>query len=194
MTLFPSPPLPPQGGKAEQASAPPLPLWERGEGREDHPTLVVGLGNPLLGDDGVGWRVAEQVRQQAAQAGLPVEVDCLAVGGLSLMERMVGYRQAVVIDAITTGQQPLGSVRCLSLDDLPDRTAGHLGSAHDASLPTALQTGRALGAALPEQVLIVAVEAQQVYDFSDELTPPVAAAVPHAVQAVLAMLGHSTEA
>jgi len=158
------------------------------------PALVIGLGNPLLGDDGVGWRVAEQVRQQAAQATLPIEVDCLAVGGLSLMERMVGYRQAIVIDAITTGQQPVGSVRCFSLEDLPDLTAGHLASAHDASLQTALQTGRALGAVLPEQVLIVAVEAQQVYDFSDELTSPVAAAVPRAVQAVLAALDHLTEA
>lgn len=194
MTLSPFPSLPSQGGKAERESAPPLPLRERGPAGEDCPTLVIGLGNPLLGDDGVGWHVAEQVRRQAGQAGRPIEVDCLAVGGLGLMERMVGYRQAVVIDAITTGQQPLGSVHCLSLDALPDHSAGHLASAHDASLQTALQMGRALGAVLPEQVLIVAVEAQQVYDFSDKLTPPVAAAVPLAVQAVLAALGHLTEA
>lgn len=153
-------------------------------------TIIVGLGNPLLGDDGVGWRVAEQVRDQLAEltTSAPVEVECLSLGGLSLMEHLVGYERAILIDAITTAENPLGSVACFPLEDLPNRAAGHLSSAHDTTLQTALRVGRSMGAQLPEQIIIVAVESQNVYDFSEQLSPPVAEAVPLAVQAVLRQL------
>jgi Ni,Fe-hydrogenase maturation factor len=56
-------------------------------------TLIVGLGNPILGDDGVGWKVLEQIKQRYQEKGIPepFETDFLAVGGLRLMERLVGY-------------------------------------------------------------------------------------------------------
>jgi hydrogenase maturation protease len=152
-------------------------------------TVIIGLGNPILGDDGVGWHVARQVALRLPdEAGLPIEVDYLSLGGLSLMERLIGYRQAIIIDAITTHQQPCGSVMCCSLDDLPHSTASHLASAHDTALQTAIAVGRSMDAQLPEQITIVTVEAAQVFDFSEELTPAVAAAIPQATQAVLDIL------
>jgi len=76
-------------------------------------------------------------------------------------------------------------VRVLPLEALTNPSAGHSTAAHDASLMTALEMGRKMGLALPESVTVVAVEAKNVYDFSEELSPAVAAAVPAAVQAVL---------
>ena len=52
-------------------------------------TLMIGLGNPILGDDGVGWRVAEEVTRKTNRPA-DIEVDCVALGGLSLMERLTG--------------------------------------------------------------------------------------------------------
>jgi hydrogenase maturation protease len=150
-------------------------------------TLVLGLGNPLLGDDGVGWRVAEECTARIAEA-LDVEIDCFARGGLSLMERMIGYDRAILIDAISTGQLPIGAAECFELGELQNPNAGHLASAHDATLQTALEMGRALGARLPREVIVVAVEAKDVYDFSEELSPAVAAAVPRAVEIVIGQL------
>jgi hydrogenase maturation protease len=57
-------------------------------------TIVIGLGNPILGDDGVGWQIAQQVEQQS-DFPPDVEVDCLALGGISLMERLIGYQKAI---------------------------------------------------------------------------------------------------
>jgi hydrogenase maturation protease len=159
-------------------------------------TLIVGLGNPLLGDDGVGWRVAEEVQKRLNPSPLSpvgrggggegiVEIDFHSGGGLSLMERLVGYGRAVIVDAVNLGYGPIGSVYRLSLESLPNPSAGHLGSAHETNLRTALELGRRMGAPLPKQVMIVAVESPYVYDFSESLTPPVAAAVPVAVQMVL---------
>jgi hydrogenase maturation protease len=147
-------------------------------------TLVVGLGNPILGDDGLGWRVADAVRAVAPD----VEVDCLALGGLSLMERLVGYQRVIIIDSIQTRGGRIGQVYQFALDELPDLSAGHTTAAHDTSLQTALRVGRAMGAELPDQVDVVCIEAERVYDFSEELTPQVAAAIPEATQAVLNLL------
>ncbi len=160
-------------------------------------TLVVGLGNPILGDDGVGWRVAERVAALLPPAlAEAVEVECFALGGLSLMERMVGYGRAIVIDAITTGA-PDGQVRSLALEDLdgpPETAWAHATAVHDTSLRNALRLGRALGARLPDRVDVVGVEASDLYSFSEDLTPDVSAAVPIAVEAVLALLASAPEA
>lgn len=151
---------------------------------------MIGLGNPILGDDGIGWRVAEEYQRQSS---LPqgVEVDRLAIGGISLMEHLIGYDQAILIDAITTHEHTIGSVLCFTIDDLPNLAAGHLTSAHDTTLSEAIQVGRSIGASLPERITLVAIEAQKVYEFSEELTPPVAASIPIAVQAIIQIINET---
>jgi len=150
-------------------------------------TLVIGLGNPILGDDGVGWKVAEELSHVIGHLSL-VKVETASLGGLSLMERMLGYDRVVLIDSMETGCSPVGSVLKFPLASLPDPMVGHSASAHDTSLSTALKTAERLGTSTPKIVEVVAIEAQNVYDFSEELSPSVAAAVPEAVQMVLDIL------
>lgn len=154
-------------------------------------TLVVGLGNPILGDDGIGWRVAEAVGASISSGNSRerhVEVECFALGGLSLMEQLVGYDRVIIIDSIQTRDGEPGHVYRLVLDDLPDFSTGHTTAAHDTSLQTAMRLGRTMGIALPDDVAVVGIEAKHVYDFSEELSPGVAAAIPEAVRAVLEFL------
>lgn len=149
--------------------------------------LVVGLGNPILGDDGVGWRVAEEVKKQLPPDS-PVDVDCLSLGGLSLMERLVGYERAILIDAFAL-DEPIGSILVLKLSDLPNYSAFHTTSTHDTSLQNAIELGKSMGAQLPDDVTVVGIATKHVYDFSEALSPPVAEAVPQAVKFVLDLLG-----
>jgi len=151
-------------------------------------TLVIGLGNPILGDDGVGWKVVERLKSSLTTPHLPLETDCVSLGGLSLMERMLGYERVILVDSMETGQSPLGSVRVIPLEALTDPSAGHSASAHDTSLITALRTAETMGLPIPKSVEIVAIEAKNVYDFSEELSPPVMAAVPQAVEKVMELL------
>jgi hydrogenase maturation protease len=153
-------------------------------------TVVIGLGNPILGDDGVGWRVAEAIEQllPAHPFSHEVEVDCLSVGGLSLMERLIGADRAIIIDAVSLGEKSQGEVAVFELEQLPDLAAGHITSAHDTSLPNAIQVGRSMGAHLPERVTVVGVQAYNLFEFSEELSPAVAEAVPRATQAVIQLL------
>lgn len=161
-------------------------------------TLIVGLGNPILGDDGVGWRVADELEAELAvnpalRAELgPLEIDRLSVGGLRLMERMVGYERVVLIDSTFDGRAP-GTVALGTLTEVDGRLAGHLDSAHDASLSTALDVGAALGARLPESLTVVTISALYSADFDDALTPAVAAAVPTAVAEIIHLLRLAAE-
>ena len=111
--------------------------------------LVIGLGNPNLGDDGVGWKVAEELKKRLSPA-LPVDVDCLSLGGVSLMEHLIGYDCAILIDAFAL-DEPLGSILVLKLSDLPNYSAFHTTSTHDTSLQNAIELGRSMGAKLPDE-------------------------------------------
>lgn len=148
-------------------------------------TLVIGLGNPLLRDDSVGLRVAAALKALLENRA-DIEVGEDYRGGLRLMERMVGFERAVVIDAVCSGGDP-GTIHRLSPEAVPTQ---HSASPHDVNLPTALDLGRQAGAVLPasQDILIIGVEAVDVTTFGETLTPEVEAAVPLAVQAVLSAL------
>ncbi|OYY92853.1 MAG: hypothetical protein B7Y41_13925 [Hydrogenophilales bacterium 28-61-23] len=148
-------------------------------------TLVVGLGNPILGDDGVGWRVAELVRANLDDPD--VEVLCLSLGGLSLMEYLAGYRRAIIVDAMTTGATP-GNLYSMSAREMDELCAQHTASVHDLSLSSALAFGRGVGLDLPEEIWVVGVEAQPEFDFGETLSEPVSQAVSAAASAVEAWL------
>ena len=148
--------------------------------------LVIGLGNPILGDDGVGWRIAGEVKKQLLSDS-PVDVDCLSLGGISLMEHLIGYDRAILIDAFAL-EEPIGSILILKLSDLPNYSAFHITSAHDISLQSAIELGKSMGAQLPGDVTVVGVVTKHVCDFSKTLSPPVADAVPQAAHIVLDLL------
>ena len=150
-------------------------------------TLIAGLGNPIMGDDGVGWVVAQKVAEFLGCYEPSIKVESYALAGISLMEQMIGFERVILIDSLNTGKYLQGEVVTFTLGNLEELTFGHSASAHDLSLKQALKMGRSLNADLPadENVFIVAVEARHVYDFGETLTPEIQAAVPIAIQAVL---------
>lgn len=160
-------------------------------------TVVVGLGNPILGDDGVGWRVIAEVERRLLAAGpcaapsdgsgAGVATACLSLGGLSLMEHLIGYRRAIIVDAVRGPGSP-GTIDVLPLEAFAEARSGHVASAHDATLSAALELGRGLGAVLPETVWVVGVKVERLDEFSEALSPAVAGAVPAAAQRVLELL------
>lgn len=148
--------------------------------------LVIGLGNPILGDDGVGWRVAEEVKKQLTPE-MSVDMECLSLGGISLMEHLIDYDRAILIDAFALDES-FGSILVLKLSDLPNYSAFHTTSPHDTSLQDAIELGKSVGAHLPYDVTVVGIATKHVCDFSNALSPPVADAVPQAAHIVLNLL------
>ncbi len=154
-------------------------------------TLVIGLGNPILTDDGVGVKVAEEVeRALTSKIRDDIVVNEASVGGLRLMEMMIGYDRVILIDALLgTHGTRYGTIHRMTLDDLRNISpTQHSACAHDTSLVTALEMGLTMGLSLPNDISIYAVEVENVMDFSDRPTPAVAAAIPKVTAAVLTEL------
>ncbi|MBN1313598.1 MAG: hydrogenase maturation protease [Anaerolineae bacterium] len=151
-------------------------------------TLVIGLGNTILTDDGVGIYVIREVAR-ALPADSGIDLVELSVGGVALMEEMVGYDRCILVDAMWAPDDGVGQVRVFDADQLPDTL--NTASTHDADLPTALKLGRTLGAPLPEDanIQIVAIGAHDVLTFGESPTPTVAATIPEAAVQVLKLLG-----
>ena len=147
--------------------------------------LVLGLGNPLVTDDSVGLRVVEALKPLLADRP-DVEVSEDYWGGLRLMERMIGFDRAIIIDAICSGAPP-GTIHRLTPDSISTQRSA---SANDVNLPTALEFGRTAGVSLPknEDILLVGIEAEDILTFGEQCTPAVEASIPRAVGAVMEAL------
>ena len=104
------------------------------------------------------------------------------VSGLAILDLVIDFDEVVIVDAIQTVNGKPGDIYRLKVDDF--RVSKHTVSPHDTDLPTALEIGKLLNVKLPDKISIVAIEIPDAFEFSTELTPPVAKAVPEAVQTV----------
>ncbi len=150
------------------------------KGARRHPwrTLVLGMGNPILGDDAIGIVVAGRLKPTLATLpGVDVLEEC-CVGGLNLLELLEGYDRLIALDSITTTGGIPGTWYAFEACAL--RETLHLRNVHDANFATALALGRALGMHLPadRDCHIVAVEVGNTMTFSQNLTPGLQAALP----------------
>lgn len=159
-------------------------------------TLIIGLGNPILTDDGVGVKVAYQLQERLNLAEHPnLTITEASAGGLRLMEAMLGYQRVIVIDAFLLDDQQTnpGEIHRMELSDLREISpTQHSSSAHDTSLVTALDTAEHLGYPVPAEVIIYAVEVENILEFGEEPTPAVARAIPQVTERVLGEIGLST--
>ncbi|MBF0146824.1 MAG: hydrogenase maturation protease [Magnetococcales bacterium] len=143
--------------------------------------LVVGLGNPILSDDGVGVAVIHALQQQK-WTGTSIDFIEGNVGGLHLMERLVGYDDALIIDAMITRTHPPGWIIRGDFGDWPG--ARHTWSSHDTRLSVALELGLSIGMKLPARIRVWGIEVRDVDTFGLTMTPEVAAAIPQVVREV----------
>jgi hydrogenase maturation protease len=136
-------------------------------------TVVIGLGNPVISDDALGPEVVRRLRKRLQQSS---DFDMVEIhnGGFELMEAMAGYDRAIVIDAIVTGNPP-GTIHRLQGADIG--VSRNTATTHNGSLAVALDLGKLAGLHLPSDVRVWAVEAGDVENFYEGLTPEVESAV-----------------
>jgi hydrogenase maturation protease len=136
-------------------------------------TLVLGLGNPILSDDGAGPAVARELEGRLDPQ--EVTITEATLGGLNLLDLMVGYERVIIIDAIKTEGGRPGRIYRLEPDALA--TTRYAASVHDVNLATALELGKRLGLTLPREIVIFAIEVEDTEHFGETFTPVVAAAI-----------------
>ena len=134
-------------------------------------TLLLGMGNTLLCDDGVGVRLAKDFKERLANVPELTVVDECCVGGLNILDVMAGYDRVIVIDAIKTAGGLAGTTYHFDAERL--RETEHVASVHDVNFATALELGRKSGMPLPkpEDIHILAVEVEDNATFSERMSP-----------------------
>jgi len=145
-------------------------------------TIVLGVGNPILSDDGVGIHVAKDLKNQINHPS--ITIDEALTGGMNLLDLILGYDKAIIIDAIKTKNTKNGEVRKFSLSDI---STVHSCNPHDVSLLEAVEMAERLGEKrIPCEILIIGISMDKIpCEFGETLSKNIAAAVPKAVEMVM---------
>lgn len=144
-------------------------------------TLVLGLGNDLYGDDGVGFHVVRRLLQEIQSLPSPpswsngVTFEECGLTGLSLLDVITGYDRLIIVDTIKRSDPEAGKVYYIEGKDLRHIPGP---SPHYVSIPQTIEIGKKVGLKMPEKVEIIAVEAKNLYHLGEGLTEEMKRAVP----------------
>ena len=149
-------------------------------------TLVLGIGNLLRSDDGVGLHVIGKLSGEILAPGVDVKE---AASGLDILDAIKGYDRLILVDAIKSGGEP-GSICKLSEEEFQTAPTVHSFSTHlNMDFFSVLELGGKLfPGEIPGDITVVAVEADDVITISDKCTPRVERAIPKAVEMIKGLL------
>jgi len=163
-------------------------MADKAEGRErknpapHSSNLILGVGNILLSDEGVGVRVIEAMRG----VKLPDNVELMdgGTGAFDLFDVMADRNKVIIIDAVKGGGEP-GAVYRFGPDDIRMQRQC-LTSVHQVDLLDTLSLARLAGC-LPQEIIIFGIESKEL-GWGLELSPKVAAVIPRVIELVLSEL------
>ena len=135
-------------------------------------TLILGVGNPILTDDGVGIRIAQKLKEE----NLKLEVIETSEAGIALLDLVVGYDKLIIIDSIKTEKGKSGDLHKIKLKHLKAFTA--VSSSHGVGIATAFKLGQKLGYRMPKHVSIYAVEIKDNTTFAEKCTEEIEERIP----------------
>ena len=138
--------------------------------KSDKNVLVLGVGNDILTDDGIGPKLCDFLKNK--YEGTELIFEKLNVGGLEILEFIQGYKTVIFIDAIKTSGGNIGDVYLFTPNDFKETL--HLSNLHDTNFITALELGNTVGFDIPENMFILAVEIKEDMGFSEYFTEELA--------------------
>lgn len=129
-------------------------------------TIVIGLGNPIMGDDGIGHWLADNLKKYFPEWTF----EKIVAGGWELLDRCVEYDRVVILDAMQTAE-PVGTVKRFSaLEHLPIL---HPSASHGFDLFTNIQLGKRLYPRFPDEIIVYGIEVENPADFSEQFSQAV---------------------
>lgn len=143
-------------------------------------TIIIGLGNEYISDDGVGIHTIRELKKCTPLNDYKIEE--LSIGGIELLDHICGYERAIIVDAFITRTKPSGTI--YKFVQLADENGMKLKSSHQIDLPQVLGLARALNIAIPNEIIIYGVEAGDITTFRCKCTSEVEVAIPRLVKLI----------
>jgi len=150
---------------------------------------IIGLGNELLSDDGVGIQAVREVQRRLAYAAagrtpeeLPIAFHEIAVGGLPLLDYLVSAERCILLDAFETGTHPPGTIHHMVLTDAgpPARVT----TSHQIDVFQVINLAKMMGAEIPRPLILYGIEGADFTTFHEGCTEPVSRALSTLVEMV----------
>lgn len=118
-------------------------------------TIVLGLGNVLMGDEGIGVRIVEKLESVCGRFPETDFVDA-GTGGMSVLHLLAGRKKAVIVDCCVMGAEP-GTIKRFSVDDVESvKKLSHL-SLHEVDILNVVRLARQMGEC-PEDIIFFGIE------------------------------------
>jgi hydrogenase maturation protease len=149
-------------------------------------TLILGMGNPILSDDGVGLFVAKSLQNRVQGA----DIASSALVGMNLLDTVLGYETLFVIDAMTSpsesGNGGIGRLKRFSAEDRFGTL--HLFSSHGMNIFDLLEFGKQCGFQVPRLEAVYGIEIESEVAFGEELSSELQEKLPEVMEAIMADL------
>lgn len=142
--------------------------------------MILGLGNPILGDDGIGCSVAEFIGKRLGKDS-EVTVLSTSVSLVRLVDEISGHHRLIIIDSITTGQADPGELLEIEFR----RQCPSPVSAHHFSIEQLQDIGNALGLSMPEYVKVYGIEIIQPEVYEEGLSPALEELLPEFAEEII---------
>jgi len=143
-------------------------------------TLIVGLGNTILSDDAAGLLIAREVYSRVKSEFVDFIESSYA--GWRCIDFFPGYEKIIIIDVICDPARQPGD--CFRMD-LPKTIPLHRQSSHNVGFLEMLELARQTGMVTASQIVVYAVCARTIYDFSEQISEQVMVKVPDILSEII---------
>jgi hydrogenase maturation protease len=146
---------------------------------DNKPILILGIGNILLKDEGIGVHVANKLKD----ISLPPEVEVMDGGtmGIDLLFYIEGRKKVIVVDTVKAGEKP-GTMFRFTDKELSIKK-DFLRTAHGIDFSNVVKTAKNLGTK-PEEIVFIGIEPEDMNE-GLELSPLISARIPAIIELVM---------
>lgn len=152
----------------------------------DERTVILGLGNTILTDDGAGIYVVREIRTLITNHRSPITIKEASLGGFNFIDLLTGYDRAVIVDAIHTKDGTPGEF--YELDTAALKPSARLSSLHQIDFATACELAKNMGIDFPCEIAIFVMEVEDEFSFGERCTPKVAEAIEPMARSIIETL------
>jgi hydrogenase maturation protease len=146
-------------------------------------TIILGVGNQILGDDGVGIHIVNELKKRIQLPNSNITIEEAVTGGMNLLELLLGYDKAIIVDAVKTDNEENGEVKRIPLNNF---STMHSCNPHDVTLMEAIEMAKKMGEdQIPREIVVIGIMMKEIpCEFGEKLSDKIAAAVPKAVNMI----------